>query len=95
MLSPAPWEVSSEPQQAEPSLADIAERLMAEFSGQVNLSVISRVVQESRKDLQGAPPGALPELTERLARQRLLAQTGRPVPEDPGDRFPSPRPHHE
>lgn len=95
MLSSTSWETTPVPQQAEPSLADIAERLMAEFCDELDLSVITRVVQESRRDLQGVPPGALPELTERLARQRLLALTGRPLPEDPGDRFPSPRQNNE
>jgi len=33
--------------------------------------VIAAVVRQCRDDLAGSPPGALPELVERLARQRL------------------------
>jgi hypothetical protein len=54
------------------SLADITERLMTEFNDRVPVSTISRIVLECRHDLQGSPVLALPELVERLARQRLL-----------------------
>lgn len=54
------------------SLPDVAERLMAEFGGRADLATITRVVLDCRRDLQGAPPGALPELLERHARQHLL-----------------------
>jgi len=53
------------------SYADIVERLFREFEDHVTLTVIADVVRESRQQLQGSPPQALPELTERLARQRL------------------------
>lgn len=55
------------------SLADITERLMSEFGGRLNLSVISRTVLDSRNDLAGSRP----ESVEALARQRLTA-TARP-----------------
>ncbi len=58
--------------QEEPTLADVTERLMAEFGDQVDVSTVSRVVLGCRHDLQGSPVAALPELVERLARQRLL-----------------------
>ena len=45
-------------------------RLCAEFPAQP-AAVVSRTVDQCRRDLDGAPPGALPELLERLARQRL------------------------
>ena len=53
-------------------LADVTERLMFEFEGAVNLDDIARVVHQSRENLAGSPPGAMSELVERLARQRLL-----------------------
>jgi hypothetical protein len=57
---------------ADHSFADVAERLMAEFAARVDLGTISRVILGCRRDLQGSPAGALPELVERLARERLL-----------------------
>lgn len=48
-------------------------RLLAEFGALVAQSTVTRVVQSCRHDLRGAPPGALAELVERLARQRLRA----------------------
>lgn len=53
------------------SEVDVTERLFAEFEGVHGLSVIVSVVRRCHLDLEGAPPGALPELVERLARQRL------------------------
>jgi hypothetical protein len=47
-------------------------RLSAEFADVVRVPIISRVVLASRRDLSGVPDPALPELVERLARQRLL-----------------------
>jgi len=55
-------------------LADVTERLMAEFEHQIELSVITRVVLQCRRDLDTPAIQALPELLERLARQRLLDQ---------------------
>ncbi|CAA9450124.1 MAG: hypothetical protein AVDCRST_MAG66-4794, partial [uncultured Pseudonocardia sp.] len=48
-------------------------RLQIEFDGRVAPRTVRRTVQRSRRDLIGAPEGALPELVERLARARLLA----------------------
>ena len=53
------------------SYADLVERLFREFEDHVTLTAIADVVRESRRQLQGSPPQALPELTERLARHRL------------------------
>lgn len=53
-------------------VVDVTERLMAEFEHRLGLDEISRVVTGCRHDLEGTPAGALPELVERLARQRLL-----------------------
>lgn len=60
--------------EAEPharSHADMLERLFRQFEDRLPLPVIVNVVRESREHLRGAPIGALPELTERLAYQRL------------------------
>lgn len=54
------------------TVVDVVERLMGEFEDRLNLRQISRVVLGCRADLAGCPPGALPELVERLAHQRLL-----------------------
>jgi hypothetical protein len=54
------------------SVPDVTERLMAEFGSRVDLAVISQVVLDCHRDLQGSPEAALPELVERLARQYLL-----------------------
>lgn len=53
-------------------VADVTERLMAEFEDRLELSLIARVVLGCRRDLACSPAAALPELIERLARQRLL-----------------------
>ncbi len=55
---------------------DVTERLMAEFEDRLGLQVISGVVSACRRDLQGTPSGPMPELLERLARQRLLDLVG-------------------
>jgi hypothetical protein len=46
-------------------------RLRIEFTSRP-IATIEPVVTACRRDLAGAPPGAIPELLERLARQRLL-----------------------
>jgi len=53
------------------SYCDVTERLFGEFERVQPLPVIAAVVRQCRHDLEGSPPGALPELLERLARQRL------------------------
>jgi hypothetical protein len=45
-------------------------RLAREFPSR-HAAIVSATVTRCRRDLDGAPPGALPELLERLARQRL------------------------
>lgn len=57
------------------SVAEAAERLVAEFGDRRSVSTICRTVLACRHDLEGAPVPALPELVERLARQRLLSGT--------------------
>jgi hypothetical protein len=53
------------------SLADITERLFPEFAPRVPLATIVATVRQCRHELDAAPEPALPELVERLARQRL------------------------
>ena len=53
------------------SFADMVERLFRKFDRHLTLPEIVGVVRESREQLRGSPRGALPELTERLAYQRL------------------------
>jgi hypothetical protein len=65
------------------SYADLVERLFREFEDHVTLTAITDLVRESRRQLQGSPPQALPELTERLARQRLTRLATRDTA-DPG-----------
>jgi hypothetical protein len=66
--------LSQEPSQFDrhdDSFADMVERLFAQFEDRVPLKTIVEVVRESREHLRGSPVGALPELTERLAYERL------------------------
>ncbi|GEL20385.1 three-helix bundle dimerization domain-containing protein [Pseudonocardia asaccharolytica] len=51
------------------------ERLASEFSHRACRKTVSHVVCGSRHDLDTSPVHALPELVERLARQRLLQLT--------------------
>ena len=53
------------------SYCDVTERMFREFERVHPLPVIAGVVRQCREDLVGSPRGALPELLERLARQRL------------------------
>ena len=53
------------------SFADMIERLFRQFEAELPLTAIVRVARESRRQLSGSPAGAMPELTERLAIERL------------------------
>ena len=54
------------------SYADALERLFADYEDRHTFAVIQNVVVECRTQLAGqTPPSALPELLDRLARQRL------------------------
>ena len=46
-------------------------RLSDEFRDRLGAQYVRRIVQLARADLSGVPAGAVPELVERLARQRL------------------------
>jgi hypothetical protein len=58
------------------SLAAISERLFHDFGAQVGLPEIVAVVRQCRGELDIVPPAAVPELVERLARERLRLHTG-------------------
>jgi len=53
------------------SYADVTEGLFRAFEEVHPLPVITAVVQQCRADLDSVPSGAIPELLERLAHQRL------------------------
>lgn len=55
--------------------ADVIERLFREFEGSIPLPVIVEVTHVCRQQLSGSPATAMPELLERLVRQRLHDMT--------------------
>ena len=57
-------------------LDEAVRRLHQELRGSVQRDVILRVVHRSRDELDTPSSEALPELVERLARQRLLQHIG-------------------
>lgn len=64
------------------AVAAAIDRLDTEFAGRIRRRRIARTVLLARHDLAGSPAPALPELVERLARERLRQATG--VPGSPG-----------
>jgi hypothetical protein len=52
-------------------VAGVIERLAQEFSPVVDPETVAVVAQQCLRDLDAEPEPALPELVERLARQRL------------------------
>ena len=60
-------------------LVDAVHRLDREFGGALGQADIAQVVSLSRADLDGPHPAAMPELVERLARQRLLQRVAAAV----------------
>jgi hypothetical protein len=54
------------------SISHTVDRLCAEFDARFTRADVTRVLLRGVRDLAGSPAGALPELSERLARQRLL-----------------------
>ena len=53
-------------------VSEAVQRLEREFRGSIHRGVIAGVVRRSRHEVDSPSAGALPELVERLARQRLL-----------------------
>lgn len=70
----------------DPAVRDTTVRLRTEFGGQVAASRVAAVVAGARNDLDAVPATALPELLERLARQRLLDPMGEVGTADTHDR---------
>ena len=66
--------------QTDPTVAAVINRLTPEFLEQAGPLTIVRVVLQARHDLDEPHPLALPELLERLARQRLLEMAARGTP---------------
>ncbi len=56
----------------ESAIEQTADRLYAEFDCRFSRPTVVAVVRGCIDDLAGVPRGAIPELGERLARQRLL-----------------------
>ncbi|NNH69312.1 hypothetical protein HLB23_05405 [Nocardia uniformis] len=54
------------------SFDQMVERLWMEFGDGFSRIQVRQAARRCMDDLAGSPPGALPELGERLARQRLL-----------------------
>ncbi|MDV7084297.1 three-helix bundle dimerization domain-containing protein [Rhodococcus opacus] len=52
--------------------APVVERLIPEFEGSFTRDAIARTVAGSIADLAGVPIADMPELAERVARQRLF-----------------------
>jgi hypothetical protein len=67
-------------------LVDVVVRVYADFADRVTLAEILEVVGRCRGDLDTQSAAALPEMVERLARQRLTDQLASP---GAGERLPS------
>jgi hypothetical protein len=60
-------------------LVEAAVRVYAEFSDRATLAEVLAVVTQCRSDLDTPHAAALPEMVERLARQRLADQLASPA----------------
>lgn len=56
------------------SVTAIRDRLFAEFAQQVPPAEIEALLGQCQSDLDAVPRAAMPELVERLARERLLSR---------------------
>ena len=61
-------------------LVDVAVRVYADFAEHATLAEVLAVVARARNDLDTPTAAALPELVERLARQRLTDRLAGPAP---------------
>jgi hypothetical protein len=52
----------------------VVDSLARDSGATVSRAELATLVRRCRADLAGSPPGAMPELLERLARQRLRAR---------------------
>jgi hypothetical protein len=69
--------VSAAPVPAE-LLAAVTQRLMEEFGRERPIDEILATVRQCHTDLDAVPLGSIPEMVERLARQRLHPTSDRP-----------------
>ncbi len=75
-----PGERASDAEESEvmsSTVRDAVRRLTPEFGGALGAATVRTVVVEARRQLDGLPAADLPELVERLARQRLHEVAGR------------------
>jgi hypothetical protein len=75
-------------------LVEAAVRVYADFADRVTLAEVLAVVARARNDLDTASAAALPELVERLARQRLTDGLASPTPSNgssPDEHLAEPR----
>ncbi len=63
-------------------LVEVAVRVYAEFADGVTVNDVLGILDRCRKDLDTASVAALPEMVERLARQRLAAHVASPAVPD-------------
>ena len=61
-------------------LVDVTVRVYADFADRATLAEVLAVVARARNDLDTPRAEALPELVERLARQRLADSLAAPAP---------------
>ena len=61
-------------------LVEVAVRMYADFADRASLAEVLAVVARARIDLDTPSTAALPELVERLARQRLADRLACPAP---------------
>jgi len=62
-------------------LVEVAVRVYADFAEHATLAEVLAVIARCRNDLDAPSAAALPELVERLARQRLADRIELPVPD--------------
>ena len=66
------WTMDDRERLEDPAIGRTVDRLCAEFEPRFSRELVLRTVGGCLVDLAGSPPGAIPELSERLARQRLI-----------------------
>jgi len=69
---PLVWTMDCRDQLGDPAIGRTVDRLCTEFETRFPREFVTRTVGGCIDDLSGTPSGAIPELSERLARQRLL-----------------------
>ncbi|OLM15417.1 hypothetical protein [Pseudonocardia sp. Ae505_Ps2] len=65
-------QASVHPPVTDPTVRGTVDRLTAEFAGRFPQDLVDHVVRGPHRDLDVVSAAALPEMVERLARQRLI-----------------------